>query len=176
VLDLCAAPGGKAAVLAGAGASVVARDVDDRRLERVTETLARLGVAERVTLSPGRGGEGLEPASFDAVLVDAPCSNTGVLAKRPGARWRFSTESQASLVAVQEGLLEDGARCVRPGGRLVYSTCSIEPEENQRRVRAFLARHAELELEEELEALPDVRGPTGPLDGGYAARMRRKDA
>lgn len=173
VLDLCAAPGGKTAVLAAAGARVVARDVDDKRLARVTSTLARLKLATNVELSPGRGTEGLAPEAFDAVLVDAPCSNTGVLGKRPGARWRFSSASQAELGAIQAALLADGAGCVRPGGRLVYSTCSIEPEENQRRVKAFLEARADFALEAELELLPDTRGPRGPLDGGYAARLRR---
>ncbi|MBI5363514.1 MAG: hypothetical protein HZA53_10080 [Planctomycetes bacterium] len=173
ILDLCAAPGGKTAVLAAAGARVVARDVDEKRLARVTNTLARLKLATNVELSPGRGAEGLAPDAFDAVLVDAPCSNTGVLGKRPGARWRFSSDSQVALGALQAALLADAARCVRPGGRLVYSTCSIEPEENQRRVKAFLGARADFALEAELDHLPDTRGPSGPLDGGYAARLRR---
>jgi len=173
ILDLCAAPGGKTAVLAAAGVHVVARDVDEKRVARITNTLERLQLQSNVTLSVGRGTEGLEPASFDAVLVDAPCSNTGVLGKRPAARWRFSNASQTELGAIQTALLADGARCVRPGGRLVYSTCSIEPEENQRRVKAFLESHPEFTLEAELDALPQTRQPRGPMDGGYAARLRR---
>jgi 16S rRNA (cytosine967-C5)-methyltransferase len=106
-------------------------------------------------------------------LLDAPCSNTGVLAGRPGARWRYGPESRKSLGALQERLLSAAAENVRVGGRLVYSTCSIEPEENQRRVRALLERDARFALEAEHFALPAPKGPHGPIDGGYAARLRR---
>ncbi|MEW6071350.1 MAG: transcription antitermination factor NusB [Planctomycetota bacterium] len=171
VLDLCAAPGGKTAVLAAAGARVVAVDVNPRRLARAQETCGRLGVAERVQLLAGDGAAALGAGDFDAVLVDAPCSNTGVLGARPAARWRFGPATQRELGALQARLLAAGAGQVRPGGRLVWSTCSLEPEENGQLVRAFLAGRAGWELEEEWEALP---GPEGPVDGGYAARLRRR--
>jgi 16S rRNA (cytosine967-C5)-methyltransferase len=174
VLDLCAAPGGKTAVLAQTGASVTACDDDERRVVRLRETLARLlPHATNVEVRVQDGAAGLEPASFDAVLVDVPCSNTGVLAARPAARWRFSTQSQQDLAAIQTRLLGEAATCVKPGGRLVYSTCSIEPEENQRRVRAFVAEHPEFSIAREIEALPAPRGEHGPVDGGYAARLVR---
>lgn len=173
VLDLCAAPGGKTAVLAASGASIVAVDDDEKRAERLRGTLARLVPDASVDVRAADGATGLDDASFDAALVDAPCSNTGVLAARPSARWRFSRESQAALALLQTRLLADAARCVRHGGRLVYSTCSIEPEENQRRVRAFLDSHAEWALEREIEALPAARGTIGPVDGGYAALVVR---
>jgi 16S rRNA (cytosine967-C5)-methyltransferase len=116
------------------------------------------------------------------VLVDAPCSNTGVLAKRPSARWRFGPATRASLHELQQRLLREAAARVRPGGRLVWSTCSLEPEENSQLVRAFTEAHAGWEIEVEHEALPaapapaDARGgtPAGPLDGGYRARLRRR--
>jgi 16S rRNA (cytosine967-C5)-methyltransferase len=185
ILDLCAAPGGKTAVLAASGASVLAVDDDGRRIERLEDTLKRLGVRASVEIRVQDGARGLEPESFDGALVDAPCSNTGVLAARPLARWRFSTESQRQLGELQARLLAEAAACVKRGGRLVYSTCSIEPEENQRRVRAFLAQHPEFELEAEIEASPEThespRSPElreppelrGPVDGGYAGRLRK---
>jgi 16S rRNA (cytosine967-C5)-methyltransferase len=181
VLDLCAAPGGKTAALAQTGARVVACDVEPRRLERLTETILRLrprGAVEVHSLdrAPGAGAAGAPVpggTSYDGVLVDVPCSNTGVLAQRPAARWRFDRESMRSLSEVQAALLERGAGHVRPGGRLVYSTCSLEPEENHRRVAAFLTAHPEFSLDVEIETLPDPRGEHGPVDGGYAARLRR---
>lgn len=174
VLDLCAAPGGKALVLAGQGARVVALDVRPSRLARVAAELARLAPAGSVERVASDGTRGLRGASFDAVLVDAPCSNTGVLAQRPGARWRFTPSLLARLTALQARLLGEGAAAVRVGGRLVYATCSIEPVENRRQVDALLAAEpGRFELEEELEALPGTRERGGPTDGGYAARMRR---
>lgn len=174
ILELCASRGAATAVLAAAGARVTARESDERRIQRVRKTVERLNVAEHVELSVGRDAADLEAASFDAVLVGAPCSDTGVLAKRPGARWRFGTERQAALAQVQTTLLESAARCVRPGGRLVYATHSIEPEENERRVRTFLASHSDFSLSEEFGSLPATRSPAGPLDGGYAARLVRR--
>jgi 16S rRNA (cytosine967-C5)-methyltransferase len=173
ILDLCAAPGGKTAVLAATGAHVVACDDDARRVERLKNTLARLVPEAAVEVLVQDGALGLAPESFDGVLVDAPCSNSGVLAARPSARWRFSTESQRALGELQMRLLDGAATTVKSGGRLVYSTCSIEPEENQRRVRAFLAARSEFALETEIESLPAPVGTAGPVDGGYAARLRR---
>jgi 16S rRNA (cytosine967-C5)-methyltransferase len=172
-LDLCAAPGGKTAVLAGAGAEVVACDVSELKVERLLDTCSRLGLEGKVTGvvlqdTDAPGGE------FDGVLLDVPCSNTGVLARRPEARWRWGPKTRASLGAVQEHLLETGADHVKPGGTLVYSTCSLEPDENRQRVRSFLEAHPEWELEEEHEVLPRSSEPAGPVDGGYAARLRHK--
>lgn len=193
ILDLCAAPGGKTAQLAETGARVLALDLSEPRLERVHETCARLGVRDRVDLRVADGtGEvgdvlgatsgGFEAGAFDGALVDAPCSNSGVLAQRPGARWRLGPKSRAELGAIQAALMDRAATQVRPGGRLVWSTCSLEPEENGQRVKAFLASHPGWSLEAEHETLP---GPAGspssggvdslaaPVDGGYAARLRR---
>jgi 16S rRNA (cytosine967-C5)-methyltransferase len=175
LLDLCAAPGGKAAVLAEAGADVLALDTLTR-LERARETARRLGLAGdgsgggRIRFAAALDGRGVRAAAFDGVLVDAPCSNTGVLSARPEARWRFGPAALASLAEVQDRLLDAAARAVRPRGRIVYATCSIEPSENAARVRAFLARHPGFELEQSFEALPDHH--SGPADGGYAARLR----
>jgi 16S rRNA (cytosine967-C5)-methyltransferase len=173
VLDLCAAPGGKTAVLSATGARVTACDDDEKRMARLRQTVQRLVPDAAIETRVHDAAAGLEPASFDAVLVDVPCSNTGVLAARPGARWRFSPESQQALGELQTRLVTAAAECVKPGGRLVYSTCSIEPEENQRRVKTFLAAHTEFALESEIESLPAANGGRGPVDGGYAARMVR---
>jgi 16S rRNA (cytosine967-C5)-methyltransferase len=177
LLDLCAAPGGKTVVLAASGARVVACDSNATRLERVNSTLQRLGLAANVEVLATEFGEALGTRTFDGVLVDAPCSNTGVLAQRPEARWRFGPASRADLADVQQRLLDRAAELVRPDGRLVWSTCSIEPEENRRAVDAFLARHAGWSLDLDHESTPDVettqeRG-AGPIDGGYFARLVR---
>ena len=171
VLDLCAAPGGKTAILAGTGASVVAVDVDERRLARAEDTCRRLGVADHVEFLVSDGGDALGDRTFDAALVDAPCSNTGVLGARPEARWRFGPNSLASVGKLQERLFEEAAARVRPGGRLVWSTCSLEPEENGRRVASFLAEHPDWKLESDRSSVPDAEH--GPWDGGYVARLVR---
>lgn len=171
LLELCAAPGGKTAVLAATGAQVIALDRNATRLTPLMGNLQRLGVPGSVHPAACEGASAVRPgASFDAVLVDAPCSNTGVLAARPGARWRFGPAALRDLGEVQSRLIADGAARVRPGGRLVYSVCSIEPEEGPRRVRSFLEASPGWRLDEELEALP---APEGPVDGGYAARLVR---
>ena len=174
VLELCAAPGGKTAVLARAGAEVFAVDVSATRLARVRSTLERLAPQARVHILAADAGGGLDPAeTFDAALVDAPCSNTGVLGQRPGARWRYGPARQRELCALQARLLEAAAAHVRRGGRLVYSTCSLEPEENGQGVRAFLEQHVRWHLVREREALPAPADRGGPIDGGYAALLER---
>jgi 16S rRNA (cytosine967-C5)-methyltransferase len=171
VLDLCAAPGGKTTHLAelmGNQGQIVACDVDDRRLATVSELCRRLGVSivEMVRLQ-----EGAEPppGPFDAVLVDVPCSNTGVLGRRPEVRWRLRPDEFRHLVPLQTKLLLQAGERVRPGGAIVYSTCSVEPEENRQVVRAVLQGLSDLELEAEGEQVPGQ-----PADGGYWARLRRK--
>jgi 16S rRNA (cytosine967-C5)-methyltransferase len=167
VLDLCAAPGGKSTHLAeqmGDQGRVVACDVDERRLATVTELAARLGVGSVQTCRLGPN----EPAPagpFDAALVDVPCSNTGVLGRRPEARWRLRPDDLSHLAELQARLLTTATERVRPGGVVVYSTCSIEPEENAALVRSVSG----LELEAEQERVPGA-----PADGGYWARLRRR--
>jgi 16S rRNA (cytosine967-C5)-methyltransferase len=173
VLDLCAAPGGKTTHLAELmhnQGRIVACDVDDRRLATLTELCGRLGVTvvEPVRLHPGRNEE--PPAGpFDAALVDVPCSNTGVLGRRPEARWRLKPEDFRHLVILQTKLLLQAAERLRPGGAVVYSTCSVEPAENGKVVRAVLQALPDLALEEE-----QAQSPGRPADGGYWARLRRK--
>jgi len=166
VLDACAAPGGKTVQIAWRGASVVACEVNPKRRRRLEENLARLKLGVEVIPEL--------PASqtFDKVLVDAPCSNTGVLRRRPDARWNWNGKKLAALVKLQSDILDACASRVAPGGVLVYSTCSNEPEENEAQVTAFLARHPDFSLEESRESIPF----DSETDGAFAARLRRNPA
>jgi 16S rRNA (cytosine967-C5)-methyltransferase len=168
ILDLCAAPGGKTAVLAATGARVTASDRDPRKLERLEENLQRLGLKANVRTVVGDGTAAIE-GTFDAVLIDAPCSNTGTLGARAAARWRFGPGTTRSLVELQGRLLREGAARVRAGGRLVWSTCSLEPEENGQLVRDFLEEQPGWTEEERVESVPDATN--GPSDGGIAVRL-----
>ena len=168
VLDLCAAPGTKTthlAELADDAAEIVACDADPSRLQSVAAGVERIGLGSvRTVLCDGtRPPEDLLGA-FDAVLVDAPCSNTGAMNRRAEARWRLSPEALRELAEKQQMLLRGGGRCLRPGGRLVYSTCSLLREENEEIVRGLLDE-GRFGLAEERLTLP-VRGAR---DGGYAA-------
>lgn len=176
ILELCAAPGGKTAVLAEQGADVLAVDRARRRLTKVPRGLARLRPAGRVRLLVSDGDTALraDAPPFDAVLLDVPCSNTGVLAARPEARWRFGPKSLASLVAEQERLLAAALARVRPGGSVVYSTCSLEPEEGPQLVARVLGAHSECALESDAADLPAAATEGGPVDGGYRARITRR--
>ena len=183
ILDACAAPGGKTVQIAWRGAEVTACEVNPKRRRRLEENLARLKLGVEVIPelplvgTPRRGvrgrlGETPLPDHFDKVLVDAPCSNTGVLRRRPDARWNWSEEKLAALVKLQAEILDACAPRVAPGGLLVYSTCSNELEENETQVTAFLARHPDFSLEESRESLPFESG----TDGAFAARLRRNPA
>ena len=119
-------------------------------------------------LVPDSGPLPFQAASFDAVLVDAPCSNTGVLRRRPEARWRLRSRDLESLVALQASLLERALPLVRPGGRLVYATCSIEPEENEAQAERLLAAHPGLSSGETFSA-----PVTAERDGGFGTLVRR---
>jgi 16S rRNA (cytosine967-C5)-methyltransferase len=165
VLDYCAAPGGKAthlAQLVGPEGHVTAWDADPERLKMVAENAERLGLAHLRCEAPDGDG-------YDAVLADAPCSNTGVLARRPEARWRIKERHLPGLAERQLKILKDAAAWLRPGGALVYSTCSLEAEENQGVVDLFLAGHrGSFDLEEARTVYPDQ----GAGDGGFMARLR----
>lgn len=137
VADLCAAPGGKTVQLAQAGAEVVAVDRSGPRLRRLKANLDRLGLnAEVVTADAAT----FEAAPFDAVLLDAPCSATGTIRRHPDVAWTKRPEDVVKLAALQARLLDRAAELTRPGGRLVYCTCSLEREEGEARIEAFLAR------------------------------------
>jgi 16S rRNA (cytosine967-C5)-methyltransferase len=169
VLDMCAAPGGKSTHLAelmGGTGTVVASDVDGERLRLLEGSCRRLGLANVETV---RSQEEPPAGPFDAVLVDVPCSNSGVLGRRPEARWRLRPDDLRHLVPLQTKLLIQAGERVRPGGVVAYSTCSIEPEENRPVVDAVLRGLRNLEFEAEQE-----QSPGRPADGGYWARLRRK--
>jgi 16S rRNA (cytosine967-C5)-methyltransferase len=136
-------------------------------LKLVAENCTRLGVA-CAEIVPA-GGTSFQPEAFDRVLVDAPCSNTGVMRRRVDLRWRVRPDEVTRLVAGQHDLLDRAANLLRPGGVLVYSTCSLEPEENESLVRQFLEAKPSFTLERERTLLPFVDG----VDGAYVAKMRR---
>jgi 16S rRNA (cytosine967-C5)-methyltransferase len=177
LLDLCAAPGGKTthlAELTGDRAKIVACDVDSERLAQVGRNVKRLGLSGIETRLIARGnavpleGDDWLPGSFDGVLLDVPCSNTGVLGKRPEVRWRLGEAEFAELAEMQGRLLDRAASLTRVGGRIVYSTCSIEPEENEAVVGAFVSRATGWKLVREVAWLPGE-----PADGAYQARLER---
>ena len=175
MLDLCAAPGGKTIQLAevtGDRATIMATDLNALRLKRLQETLDRLGIRS-VQVVPYEALQDpvVTADGFDLVLVDAPCSNTGVMARRPEVRYRLRPEAIGGLVQTQVGLLQKAAALVRPGGLVGYSTCSIQQAENAGVVQAFLQGHPGFGLESERLTLPSA----GPFDhdGGYVAILRR---
>jgi len=182
VYDACAAPGGKAVMLERAGARVVAGDGRPERIGRLLETTRRAGVAIRVTVADLLSAP-FAPGTVAAVLVDAPCSATGTMARHPDARWRVTARTIELAAGRQRALLEAAATLLGPGGLLVYSTCSLEPEENRDIVTEFLASHSEfvrapvpavvpaelLTPEGDLQSLPQRDG----IDGAYAARLAR---
>lgn len=177
ILDLCAAPGGKAthlAELTDDKATILAVDKSEERLEKLRESIERLGLKSIACMVADATAEdsvkAVAPAPFDRVLVDAPCSNTGVLARRPEAKSRFDASHLAELVALQKAILAQAYTRLFPGGLLCYSTCSLESEENEEQVRAFVAAHQDLELIDEQLTLPAA----GSGDGGYFAVVKRK--
>ena len=188
-LDLCAAPGGKTMQLAATGARVTAIDRSAPRLERLRANLSRLGLEVEIQVSDALT---FESQKNDAVLLDAPCSATGTIRRHPDVAWTKTEGDVLRLAALQARLLRRAAEMVRVGGRLVYCSCSLEPEEGEHQVAAFLARDPRFErvpvrAEEvggmaelidgqgDLRTLPclmaDVAGPG--LDGFFASRLRR---
>lgn len=185
VADLCAAPGGKTAQLAATGATVVAVERDQRRLERLKGNLERLHLkvqtvtADATAWSPG--------TLFDAILLDAPCSATGTIRRHPDVPYLKRPRDIAGLIAQQDALLDAAARLLRPGGRLVYAVCSMQPEEGAARVQQAAARLG-LQIspftDQELASVPQARTEEGYLrtdpaiwtekggmDGFFAARL-----
>jgi 16S rRNA (cytosine967-C5)-methyltransferase len=191
VAELCAAPGGKTAQLAHAGARVVAVDRSPVRLARLRQNLMRLQLsAETVEADATQWQAG----PFDAVLLDAPCSSTGTIRRHPDIPWLKSEADLRQLVALQTRLLDQAAALPKPGGTLVYCVCSLEPEEGERAVAALLERNPDLRRSpirlEEVAGLAELLSPEGDLrtlpchlpdpnprmaglDGFYAARIIR---
>ncbi|WP_293386507.1 RsmB/NOP family class I SAM-dependent RNA methyltransferase [Phenylobacterium sp.] len=185
-LDLCAAPGGKTLQLAAAGAAVTALDRSAPRLKRVAENLARTGLSADTVAADGATWP--DKRSFDAILLDAPCSATGTFRRHPDVLWAAKPSDVAGLAAVQAKLLDAAAKRLKSGGRLVYCVCSLEPEEGEGQTAALLARTAGLALDpvaagEGGAPAAGVR-PDGTLrilphhleggtDGFYVARFRK---
>jgi 16S rRNA (cytosine967-C5)-methyltransferase len=187
VLDLCAAPGGKTthlAALMGDEGAVTAVERDAKRAEGLARTARRMG-ATIVDVRHGDAAELDEPEAYDRVLVDPPCSDLGTLALRPDARWRKTPEDPPRLAKVQRRILAAGARALRPGGVLVYSTCTISPAENEELIAGFLAEHDAFALDPGPPSdLPVWDHPTVPgvrqtlphrdgTDGFFVARLRK---
>lgn len=175
ILDMCAAPGGKTtfiAALMNNQGKLVATDLSPGRLELVRQNIARLGVTCAI-IEPWSSaisrGCARESAVFDRILLDVPCSNTGVMRRRVELRWRIRPEELARLVKEQRDLLEHAAQLIKPGGTIVYSTCSLEPEENTQMIESFLATHPNFTLDRERALLP-LRDS---VDGAYTARLVR---
>lgn len=171
VLDFCSAPGGKTIQCAWrlggkeTGARLVAQEVNPARRRLLSENLRRVGAGwVEVTAEVDAG------AGFDRVLADVPCSNTGVLRRRPDARWNWTKEHLAELVKLQAEIFARAAEHVVPGGLIVYSTCSNESEENEGQISAFLAAHPDFEEVGRKESLPFLSG----RDGAFACALRRR--
>lgn len=178
VLDLCAAPGGKTTFLAQLmenRGTLVANDQDAVRLKLVRQNCDRLGVScAQFTASPGNNLVTTSlaiPRQFHRILVDAPCSNTGVLRRRVDLRWRIQPSEIDRLRATQLDLLTSCAGKLLPGGVLVYSTCSLESEENSEVVKQFVAAHPKFRVESERQLLPFADG----VDGAYIARLEMNE-
>jgi 16S rRNA (cytosine967-C5)-methyltransferase len=167
ILDVCAAPGGKTTHIAqrmGNRGRIGARDNQPERLKLLEENCRRLGVTGvEIPAAPG---------PFDRILIDAPCSNTGVLRRRVEARWRVQPAEIKRLGKAQSALFAQAAPELKPGGTLVYSTCSLEPEENEEVVRRFLEDHPDFKLENERQLLPFIEG----VDGAYVATLRHRSS
>jgi 16S rRNA (cytosine967-C5)-methyltransferase len=180
VFDACAAPGGKTISLGRVARLVVAGEARRERARRLVENLRRAGSGRELPVIASAGAPPIR--QVDVVLLDAPCLGTGTLARRPDLRWRVTPEALARLAAEQQGLLDAVAPTVRSGGCLVYATCSLEPEENEDQVNAFLDRHPDFRRDPG-QALPaELLTPAGDLlllphrhhtDGAFAARLRR---
>ena len=167
ILDLCAAPGGKAMFIAQQmdnHGRLVAHDAFADRLKLIQENCKRLGVACAEVVSTFN----FQPSTFDRVLVDAPCSNTGVMRRRVDLRWLIQPTEIERLRATQLVLLKQAATVLKPGGTLIYSTCSLEPEENSEAVKEFLHAQQNFKLETERQLLPFADS----VDGAYVARLK----
>jgi 16S rRNA (cytosine967-C5)-methyltransferase len=189
VADLCAAPGGKTAQLAQAGARVTAVDRSPARLARLRQNLLRLKLTADIVEADATQWNG---GPFDAIVLDAPCSSTGTIRRHPDIPWLKTETDLGKLVALQARLLDQAATLLKPGGTLIYCTCSLEPEEGEQAIAALLARRpglrrnpirpdevaglAELVTESgDLRTLPchlpDADPRMAGLDGFYAARI-----
>ena len=189
VIDLCAAPGGKTAQFAAAGAEVIAVERSENRLKRLAENLERLGLGAATVAADAAAWQ--PPAPADAVLLDAPCSASGTLRRHPDIARLKGPQDVAALSAAQDRLLANAVTMVKPGGLLVYAVCSLQPEEGPERIARLLSEHQDLErvpvapaevpgmseaitAEGDFRSLPCHWGERGGLDGFYACRLKRR--
>jgi 16S rRNA (cytosine967-C5)-methyltransferase len=179
ILDLCTAPGTKTTQLAeatGDKAQIFATDIDPQRLEKVNENITRLSLKSIKIIEYEQlfhnSKFSILNSKLDAVLLDVPCSNTGVLAKRIETRYRITPKAIKELTKIQVGLLKTAASLLKPKGRICYSTCSIQKQENQQLMAEFLKKNPDFELESEKLILPSAESPD--CDGGYVAIIIRK--
>jgi len=195
IADLCSAPGGKTAQLASSAAHVTAFDRSAPRMKRLNENMQRLSLSVTTEILDATALPDRFDGSFDGVLLDAPCSATGTLRDHPDLAWLKSEADVASLVTLQQKLLEAAARAVKPGGLIVYATCSLEPEEGEAQIAQFLQRHPEFHTEPvrpsevggvdkfvnsdgHLRILPchwQAAPSEGGIDGFFCARLRRAE-
>ncbi|MBE2276140.1 MAG: methyltransferase domain-containing protein [Rhodobacteraceae bacterium] len=186
ILDLCAAPGGKTMQLAAAGAEVTALDISGPRMARLQDNLARTGLA--ATLITADALAWAPAAPFDAILLDAPCSATGTIRRHPDLPFVKDGSEIAPLVALQARLIDRALGWLKPGGRLVFATCSLLPEEGEAQLAAALDRHPGLRAEpadlpglplgtrtegQGLRLRPDLWADRGGMDGFFLARLRK---
>ncbi len=180
VYDACAAPGGKTIALGRTAGIVIAGEIARLRATRLRENLARAGSGREYVVLADAGRPPLRPV--DAVLLDAPCLGTGTFARHPDARWRVRADALRSLARRQRKLLEQLAAVVRPGGLLIYATCSLEPEENAQQVQSFLRTHPDFSRDPGGDFPQELLSPEGDLrilpqrqrmDGAYASRLRK---
>jgi 16S rRNA (cytosine967-C5)-methyltransferase len=181
VADLCAAPGGKSLELSREAGMVIAADRSPARIRRLVDNAARVDAAAIVPLVSDARQPAFRPV--DAVLLDAPCTGTGTFRRHPDARWRLKISDLAVTAALQRAIIRAAATVVRPGGLLIYGTCSLEPEENDEQVESFLKDRPDFTLEPPPEgAVPAAVLDAGRLrvlpqrhgaDGAFAARLRR---
>jgi 16S rRNA (cytosine967-C5)-methyltransferase len=181
VADLCAAPGGKSVELSRNASEVFSSDLSFSRLHRIVENVNRLEIANMHAYVADARFPAIRPV--DLVLIDAPCTGTGTFRRHPDARWRLRVSDLAVMSSIQRAILRTAAAAVKPGGWLVYSTCSLEPEENEEQVQSFLEKHPDFRL----DPPPEGAVPASVLDGGllrvlpqrhgtdgaFAARLRR---
>lgn len=191
VFDLCAAPGGKTAQLAAAGADVTALDRSAKRLERVTENLQRLGLSAQLVAADAAAWTPEDGALADAVLLDAPCTATGAVRRNPDVARLKTPDDVAKLARAQSRLLAHAAELVKPGGLIVYCTCSLQPEEGERQIDKLLEDDPRIERAAidpadvggltqlindrgELRTHPGMLRDLGGIDGFFAAKLRRR--
>jgi len=192
VIDLCAAPGGKTAQLAAGGAQVIAVDRSAKRLATLKENMDRLQLADHVEVVASDGGVWQPPAPVDVVLLDAPCTATGMIRRHPDVMHLKGERDLAQLCDLQSRLLNNAAAMVKAGGMLVYCTCSLQKAEGEQQINTFLLSHSDFErkpisareiggLEDlvtadgDLRVLPYHLAPQGGMDGFYVARLIKKN-